>query len=207
MTNQTSSGDFITVNPSPGTPEADLVIAVAGACLSASVTDVLIGFPQGGGQLRVYLGGQFSPSTASAGCAGGPYLPTAFWSQPSVTPAATPRLSTIQASIDAPRTAHVGDHVRYLVRLSNPTSTTVTLNPCPTYTEGLKGIAGGVHTYVLNCATVPSIRAGETVTFEMFIDVPASPVPAGGGSPSVLTWGCDIDGAGPYANAPIEIRP
>ena len=113
-------------------------------------------------------------------------------------PVAPRPASTFDAKIVAPLTAHPGDHMRYLVQLTNVTSASVRLGECPAYVQNIAGPQelGSADrpgfTYVeyrqiLNCAGIREISPGVTVTFEMYFDIPAN-VLAGS---YVLPWRLD----------------
>jgi hypothetical protein len=108
--------------------------------------------------------------------------------------------ASIQSSIAAPAAVHPGEHVRFLVTLTNrpaphseiggtvhPAPPALTFSPCPTYHEELEGVAGSFHTYQLNCNRARTILANQSETFEMFIDVPNNAHTG----PSVLLWSID----------------
>ncbi len=102
------------------------------------------------------------------------------------------------AAIHAPEVVHPGDHVRFLVTVTDvfpvghrlgggpppPTAPPISLEPCPTYLEELEGASGSAAAYGINCSHAKPIASGGAETFEMFIDVPPNAHPG----PSVLTW-------------------
>jgi len=113
---------------------------------------------------------------------------------------ATGYAASTQTAVKAPLTVRSGEHVRFLVTVTdrpgphreiagtiNPTPTPLTLSPCPAYYEELEGIAGAFYAYQLNCVAASPIEPNGSETFEMFIDVPHS-APAG---PAVLLWSID----------------
>jgi hypothetical protein len=124
--------------------------------------------------------------------------------------------ASTQTAMDAPAAAHRGDHLRFLVTITNrpvshselagtahPTPTPMTFTPCPTYHEELEGVAGTFHTYQLNCEQAAPIQANASETFEMYVDLPADTHPG----PAVLVW--SIDGSPTIyqtARANIEIN-
>jgi hypothetical protein len=120
--------------------------------------------------------------------------------------AAWPPPSPLTAAIHAPATAAPGAVLEFTVTLANPTGADVALDPCPAYTEfvgsGDTTWVATIRDYYLNCATASTIPAGGTLTFAMRLALPANQ-PAG-----MAKFGWDIQGgAGPSANAPLEVRP
>lgn len=86
--------------------------------------------------------------------------------------AGTGPYSALDVSIEAPQGALIAGTFRYSVILTNTGPSAFTFDECPTYVE-LIGIDDQLHSesYVLNCPGV-SIDAGDSVTFDMQIDVP-----------------------------------
>jgi hypothetical protein len=81
----------------------------------------------------------------------------------------------LSAAIDAPATAIAGDLLRYVVRLTNRTTHTITLSPCPNFEQWVKGRYGNADTrQSLNCAAVPTMSPGQQVNYSMEIVVPAT---------------------------------
>ena len=82
----------------------------------------------------------------------------------------------LRVTLDAPSSASVGTTYAYTVTLTNPTASTISLAPCPSYTEGLTGDQGvlNTETYLLNCDTVTSLAPGASATFQMQYNVPPS---------------------------------
>ncbi len=77
-------------------------------------------------------------------------------------------LSDLAASLELPQTAKAGEPLVYVVDLTNPTNEPVSFDRwCPSYLE-----APTKESYTLNCATVSSIAAGQTVRYEMRLQVP-----------------------------------
>ncbi len=122
--------------------------------------------------------------------------------------------ASTQTSVDAPTVAHPGEHLRFLVTITNrpvphsqidgtkePAATPMAFASCPTYREELEGIDGGFHTYKLNCRAARPIPANGSETFEMYVDVPAGAHQG----PAVLVW--SIDGSPTvYQTAKINIQ-
>ena len=158
-----------------------------------------------------------APTIVSAG-------PVRPWPVPVVSVTAPP--ASLAVRIDAPPVAVAGDTLRYVVTLTNLTSGTHALDPCPSYIESLGGHAlptpappsnwptlkpwipnvpyAGVakESHRLNCGDAPSIGAAASIAFEMRLAVPADAV----GS-DTLRWQV-IDGIGELtASAPIAIVP
>jgi hypothetical protein len=115
--------------------------------------------------------------------------------------------SPLTARIDAPAMATPGQTLVYTVTLENPTSTAVSLSPCPAYEEF---VGSGVETtwvatirdYYLNCGRASTIPPGGSLTFEMRLELPADQ-PSG-----QAKFGWHVQGdAGPWAGAPLEIKP
>jgi len=146
--------------------------------------------------------------------------------RPTLEPITSPPPARIAARIDAPSTAVAGDTLRYVVTLTNLTTDTLVLDPCPSYVESLGGQAlptpappsnwptfkpwspivpyAGVakESHLLNCGKSPSIAAGASISFEMRLAVPADAL----GS-DTLRWGV-IAGLGDLiASSPITIVP
>jgi len=83
----------------------------------------------------------------------------------------------LTASLSAPAIARAGESYRYLVTLRNATTSPISLNPCPTYGEGLKGPNGEAF-YTLNCPAATPVPANGSEVFEMYLPIPSS-IPAG----------------------------
>jgi Protein of unknown function (DUF4232) len=80
---------------------------------------------------------------------------------------------------DVPAAIAPGDELTYTVTLTNKSSTTQSLDPCPSYTEYFTAIGGAepqVHSerYALSCADVAPVAPGASVAFAMRIIVPAT---------------------------------
>jgi len=110
-------------------------------------------------------------------------------------------LPSTETAMQAPASARPGEHVRFLVSISDvsqvsrgfgpprpsPTPSPIVWSTCPTYHMELEGIEGTFHTYRLNCAAASTIAPNGTETFEMFIDVPGNAHPG----PATLVWSID----------------
>ena len=99
-------------------------------------------------------------------------------------------LDTLESAIvEAPERATVGEDLRYVVEVRNPTEEDVALDPCPVVFSsfGESGTADFLRT-LLNCEEAPpEIPAGGTVRFEMRIRVSRAVFLAGPGGNS-LFW-------------------
>jgi hypothetical protein len=144
--------------------------------------------------------------------------------RPTPIPAATQTPTRLAAHIDAPPTTVAGETLRYVVTLTNLTSTALELDPCPSYLEWLGGhplptapppsnfpafkvwdpivrYEGGVkESHLLNCAIAPAIGAGASITFEMRLTVPADAI----GS-DTLRWQVITEVSALSASAPVTI--
>jgi trimeric autotransporter adhesin len=113
-------------------------------------------------------------------------------------PAATPGpLDALSATLDAPQTVARGAVLTYHVTLVNQSPASVTLSPCPSYTEVL---GAARQTLVLNCQAGASIAANASVTYEMKLTVPASAPPGD----SKLSWTLEVPD-GPVAGTVITV--
>lgn len=84
--------------------------------------------------------------------------------------------SVLEASLlRLPGTITPGAPIKYFVVLANPTDTAVSLQPCPSYSEGVKGLAPS--TYQLNCSDVGEVPPQDRVAFEMQYSVPENARP------------------------------
>jgi hypothetical protein len=121
-------------------------------------------------------------------------------------PVPVPSPSPLTARMSAPTTAAPGQDLEFTVTLTNPSSSDYRLDPCPAYTEFVgtgtaKIWVATVRDYYLNCDGTPTIPAGRSVTFAMRLQLPADQ-PDG---MAKFGWGIQ-GGAGPYANAPLEVQ-
>ena len=121
--------------------------------------------------------------------------------QPEPTEPVDPR-SDLQPTIDAPDTVTAGQALTYVVTLTNPTGTTISLSHCPGYVEwmGTDSAGAAKESLGLNCSTVDEIVAGASVRYEMRLGVP--PDAAG---PMTLRWMLEAAGA-PQASSPLTVR-
>lgn len=98
-----------------------------------------------------------------------------------------------------------GGTVSYEVEAINaPDNPPVTLSPCPAYRETLRSAAVVVdsETYLLNCASHPTIQPGETVKYVMRIQVPAGLPP---GTQLELHWE-DFFGVGAESDITVMVK-
>lgn len=87
-------------------------------------------------------------------------------------------LAPLRATLVLPQTALAGRPLDYEVDLHNPTTSAVSLQPCPAYVEAAHSPTPVKKTYALNCAPVKTIAAGQTVRFAMRLPIPGD-TPAG----------------------------
>ena len=99
------------------------------------------------------------------------------------TPLSTHLEPIFDTKIVAPAEARRGEHMRYVVQLTNRTLSAQRFTECPVYVQNIAGpqeLGSGdtrgfryfEHRQILNCAGVGSVPAGETITFEMYFDIP-----------------------------------
>jgi hypothetical protein len=128
---------------------------------------------------------------------------------PTEPPAIPP--DSLRARLELTGSATPGQPFHYVVVLTNPTGSAITLTPCPTYQEHLNTNGGPVvEEHVLNCAGVGAIAPGQSVRFAMVIEVPAS-LPAS--SDGALVWILDPNYSqglvpplgGPDVKAPVSV--
>jgi hypothetical protein len=116
-------------------------------------------------------------------------------------PAAAGTPATASARVHLPASVRPGTILRYTITLSNPTRTTITLRPCPGYSEGIYA-AGLVvrRSLALNCDTVHAIRAHGHVRYAMQLTVPS------GATAGITKFGWSLnDPRGPFAGRTIRI--
>ncbi len=92
-------------------------------------------------------------------------------------PDQTSPLDALQASTDLPSELPAGKTVAYTVTLTNTSDRLVSLDPCPSYQQFI-GLAPSVLEFsydYLNCDTVQHIKPGQSVRYEMRLDVPEKP--------------------------------
>jgi hypothetical protein len=102
------------------------------------------------------------------------------------------------AKIVAPQSAHIGQHLRYLIQLTNSTAVIQRFGECPAYVQNIAGpqelgssdrpgFRYVERRHILNCAGLGEIAPGATVTFEMYFDIPDDVLPG----TYVLPWRLD----------------
>ncbi len=156
-------------------------------CGSASVAVVVVTLRDGGAfRLDAPFGGAQVP-----GCAPTQQYPVmvSSFQQPGYQPTQITPPSTLDVSISVPAPARLGGTLDYTVTLTNISGQTLYFTPCPGYGEAIKGVV--VARYLLNCAAVPSLGAGQSRTFAMELPLTTAAAPAG---TYPLSWLID----GPY---------
>ena len=89
-------------------------------------------------------------------------------------------------SLEAPATVHAGQSFDFVVSVVNPTSSPITMTPCPAYNEWLSvGTPDTKGIYGLNCMGHTSLAVHERLRFQMRLTVPED-APSG---PAELRWG------------------
>lgn len=115
-------------------------------------------------------------------------------------PAATGPQSLLRASLLLPSSAAPGQVFVYFVALSNPSTQTFPLTPCPSYTQ-VFGVGNPVRqTLLLNCAGAVGVAPHSSTTFEIRM---AIPVNAERGV-TKLGWQLDIPG-GAFAGSAVTV--
>lgn len=150
--------------------QAIVWISALGSCSQPSpngkLNEAQIDIP-GGGALTI------STPQLNVGCGGLEVSPFMLQTTPAVPPPGP--LSGLTASTTLPSTVSPGSTLDYSITISNPTSSAVSLNACPAYSEQLGTVASA--SYELNCSP-GEIPAGSSMTFAMQLAVPAN-APAG----------------------------
>lgn len=116
-------------------------------------------------------------------------------------------LQSLQARTLAPARVQTGRVFAYVVTLTNTGSKTVSLMPCPGYTESLSLYVSGRwqwerRSYELNCSSVRRLLAGQSRASAMRIRVPAHAQPG----LAKLAWWLDI-GNGPLNGRVVTVTP
>jgi hypothetical protein len=119
---------------------------------------------------------------------------------------ATP-VSHLRARLSqVPATVAPGGPVTYTVTLTNPTAKAISLSPCPSYQEGIKGQPSAVHTYQLNCGAARRIGPHASVRFAMQLALPSTLT----SGPAVVDWKLQLPSgsvdSGQFASGDIRIR-
>jgi len=109
--------------------------------------------------------------------------------------------ATLRANVRLPATSRAGATLRYVVTLTNPSSRTVLLTPCPAYTEGLANEGWAVQrSFALNCESVRAIPPHGSVAYDMKLDVPVEM------SPATAKFGWQLNTpTGPFAGGVVRI--
>jgi hypothetical protein len=109
--------------------------------------------------------------------------------------------SVLKATLDVPSSVKSGTTLEYTVTLTNPTGRTVTMRPCPGYTQGVfaQGYATSL-SYRLNCQTVRTIAPNGKATYAMQLDLP----PTKSDVDTKLAWGLNMP-VGPYAARTLKV--
>jgi hypothetical protein len=118
--------------------------------------------------------------------------------QPPPTTPVDPRTYLVP-TIEAPASARPGQVLTYVVTLTNPTDSAISLSHCPGYVSTLgpsKEVLG------LNCDGVRSIGPGESVRYEMRLDVIADEPP--GAHP--LTWVLLLNDKTPLVSTTVLVQ-
>jgi hypothetical protein len=118
-------------------------------------------------------------------------------------PPETPdKRNALQPTIDAPATVIPGQTLVYVLTLTNPTGSAISLHHCPGYAESAQaGLVVARSTFGLACPDSGSIAPGTAVRFEMRLPIPA-------GAPNgrvLLAWRLLTDGSAPQAFATVDI--
>jgi Domain of unknown function (DUF4232) len=110
--------------------------------------------------------------------------------------------ATLRASVQLPKTVRAGSKLMYTITLSNRTTTTVKLTPCPGYNEGIYASGLVVRRWLsLNCATVQDIPAHGHVRFAMELSIPAKT------PPGIAKFGWSLNTpTGPSVGRAITVR-
>ena len=110
----------------------------------------------------------------------------------------------LTATLHGPDRVRPGSTVDFSVVLTNPTSTAIALDPCPSY-----DLTVGVQTtsYGLNCAGAPSaaIAPGASVTFDIPVRIPGN-VNVGSRPPVTWTLGWQPDRDSPHSRMTVAVH-
>jgi hypothetical protein len=177
-----------------------LRIAIPGVCPPQVATSLAIRlFP--GTETMQLPPGSGGPSPSPGECAEAGHYTLSV--EPAGTEPSSP-LAVFDAEIRAPDTVTPGTTFLYRVHLTNPSLQAVTLDPCPGYSEGFKAPNGGQASYLLNCSDVKVIAAGQTIIYEMELEVPENFGPETNPQRRALL-GWTMIGGGPSASAEVEV--
>lgn len=180
VTYSDASGDDSTVSMVPG-QSVKLALTTTSACSKPSLLFSRFRLTMDGGGLSVSL-----PSGLDVSCG---LRVTALTSQ---SPAAPSPLSALTVTTTMPDHVTHGATVQFAVTLTNPTSSSISLDPCPNYTEFIAPMGTNPTTfsvaYQLNCSGAGGqIGAGGSVAFDMQVAAPTSVGQA--------KWGWQLSGA------------
>lgn len=168
-------------------------LGIPSACPPVRASKLEIRFSGNASHIAVELPANSGSDTPSPDCGERPRYFATFVSEGPAPESPPSPLRAAIVTIDKPEPGNV---FRYWVRLTNPSETEATLDPCPTYSQSWKG-SQAIEFYVLNCTDRNVIPAGVTVTYEMRVRVPSDV------EPLVLTWSI-ADGSGPTATVVLE---
>jgi hypothetical protein len=166
-------------------------------CSLQPASRLWVDLPNGGGRVVVRFAvaaPDLNTCTHDSPLVRDPFKPTGVVWPPA------PDTTYVAASIDAPATVKPGTTLEYLLTLHNSDQRDYVLAPCPDYGEAIEN--GPVAYYQLNCGPVGTLKAGQSVTFQMKFDIPADTAPGD----KTLLWSL-IDGRvyPARAEAPITI--
>jgi hypothetical protein len=184
----------VTLTPTSNAGTVDLQIF--GACAVADLRKASVTLAQGD-VLQVEI---LPPPVSQGGSCLGSATYLLRFAAPEVAPSSAANVPSLKVVLTTAARATRGQPYRYIATLTNFGATRVLLDPCPAYDEGLKIPAGFSQSFSLNClATAGFIDPGASVSFEMFLAIPAS-APSG---QYELDW--DIEGTDIGAGVMIEI--
>ncbi|HET7378859.1 MAG TPA: hypothetical protein VFJ24_02340, partial [Gaiellales bacterium] len=166
-------------------------------CVQQTASRLWVDLPNGAGRLIV----PFSATTLESTQCQPPLVIDPF--KPTGVPwPPAPDYLKMQFTIDAPKTAHHGSTLVFYVTVTNVDSRDYDFpSPCPDYSLAL--VPGGkVLYYQLNCASVGTLKTGDSVIFQMKFAIPDWTPPGAW----TLLWGL-LDGrtSPPSVTTPIGI--
>lgn len=126
--------------------------------------------------------------------------PSVLIFQSDQTPASTDPRADLEASWEGPSSVRAGEVLEYVIALHNPTGEAISLEPCPSYTQGAEDLT--VQTLKLNCTdeTTTTIAPGGTERFKMKMTIPATAT-----QPQLkVGWHLEVD-QGPLAGAVLTV--
>ena len=166
----------------------------SGAKPGTTYRDLIFRLPRGG----VVRGGRNVTITEFCGLSTSAFgLPPRPLGDPTPRPGSP---GSLTAAIAAPAIVPTRGTLRYVVTLVNRTHVTVTLSPCPGYTQSL--YAAGLLTrgsFALDCDLVHAIPPGHRVRYAMRLRVPRRQTEA-----AKLAWSLN-DSTGPFAAAVVQV--